>query len=79
MANWDNQATRQEQEQQRANFEADILVGVDDADAYRGYPLPACWHKPVYLLTARERGLVFGYWLRVWLDDGVPARQDDRG
>lgn len=67
MANFDNLSTRQEQERQHEAFDADVLVGVDDAQAYRGYPLPACWYKPVYMLTPRERGLIFGFWLQVWL------------
>ena len=67
MAHFDNLATRQEQERQHEAFDMDVLAGVEDADSYRGYPLPACFYKPVYLLTPKERGFVFGYWLRVWL------------
>lgn len=67
MANWDNQNTKEEQERQHAAFDHHVLVGVDDGLCSRGYPLPGCWYKPVYMLTARERGLIFGYWLQAWL------------
>lgn len=67
---FDNLSTREEQERQHAAFDHHVLEGVDDGLVARGYPLPACWYKPVYLLTPRERGLVFGYWLQAWLRGG---------
>lgn len=67
MSHFDNQSTRQEQERQHLAFDHATLDGVDDGLCSRGYPLPACWYKPVYLLTARERGLIFGFWLQAWL------------
>lgn len=76
MAKWDNLHTRQEQARLHAAFDQGTLEGVEDGMVSNAYPLPACWYKPVYLLTARERGFVFGYWLQKWLERDEATQAD---
>jgi hypothetical protein len=65
MANWGNQHTQQVQAETIDKHES----GIDDGSAFIGYPMPAFFTKAVKMLTAYERGFIFGHWLKLWLDD----------
>jgi len=61
MTHWENLSTQVEEDGQRAQFDEGLLEGY----ALPAYPLPAIASKPLYMLTVRERGVVYGRLVRM--------------
>lgn len=68
MANWDNLSTQIEQERLRDAFDEGLVEGYETPLN----PLPAVAYKRLMDLTARERGYVYG-WL-VKMDEQLGGR-----
>lgn len=64
----ENTAVQAERERQQGSMDDGVLDGADIVDgmAFVGYPLPAMFFKPVYMLTAYEQGWLLGALWKRW-------------